>query len=102
MSRYLLWFFLLISSLHAADQVEFYAKNLEQNGTKVTAVGDVLIIYQDAYITADRATYDKNSTELELSGNVVTLKGSEYQLIGEYVKFNMQKKERELPPFLML
>ncbi len=102
MSRHLLWFFLLISSLHAADQVEFYAKNLEQNGTKVTAVGDVLIIYQDAYITADRATYDKNSTELELFGNVVTLKGSEYQLVGEYVKFNMQKKEREITPFFML
>ena len=67
MSRYFLWFFLLISSLHAADQVEFYAKNLEQDGTKVTAEGDVLIIYQDAYITADRATYDKNSTELDLT-----------------------------------
>ena len=61
-----------------------------------------MVIYQDAYITADRATYDKNSTELELFGNVVTLKGSEYQLVGEHVKFNMQKKEREIAPFFML
>ncbi|MEN8146931.1 MAG: LPS assembly protein LptD [Campylobacterota bacterium] len=102
MFRYLFWFSLLLSTLHAADQVEFYAKNLDYNGTKVTAVGDVLVIYQDAYITADRATYDKNSTELELFGNVVTLKGSEYQLVGEHVKFNMQKKEREIAPFFML
>ena len=94
MFRCIFWFSLLLSTLHAADQVEFYAKNLDYNGTKVTASGEVLVIYQDAYITADRATYDKNSTELELFGNVVTLKGSEYQLVGEHVKFNMQKKVR--------
>lgn len=102
MSRYLFILFFLFSTLYAADPVEFYAKNLEQNGTKIIAVGDVLVIYQDAYITADRAVYDKNSTELELFGNVVTLKGSEYQLIGEHVRFNMQKKEREIAPFFML
>ncbi len=102
MFRCIFWFSLLLSTLHAADKVEFYAKNLDYNGTKVTASGEVLVIYQDAYITADRATYDKNSTELELFGNVVTLKGSEYQLVGEHVKFNMQKKEREIAPFFML
>ncbi len=102
MSRYLFWFLLFVSSLYAADKVEFYAQNLEQEKSKVVAEGDVLIIYQDIYITADRAIYDKNSTELELFGNVVTLKGSEYQLMGEYVKFNMQKDEREITPFYML
>nr|MDA3946150.1 LPS-assembly protein LptD [Helicobacteraceae bacterium] len=102
MSRCFFLFFLLISSVYAADQVEFYAEKLEQTTTKVIAEGDVLVIYQDVYITADRATYDTNSTELELFGHVVTLKGSEYQLVGEYVKFNMQKKEREISPFYML
>ncbi len=102
MARYLLWFIVFVSTLYAADQVEFYAKNIEQSGTTVVAEGDVLIIYQDAYITADRASYDKNSTVIELFGNVVTLKGSEYQLVGEYVKFNMQKNEREISPLYLL
>ncbi len=102
MFRHLIWFTLLLSTLNAADQVEFYAKSLEQNGTKVIAEGDVLVIYQDVYLSADRATYDRNSTELELFGNVVTLKGSEYQLIGEHMKLNMEKKEREISPFFML
>ncbi len=102
MFRYLLWFSLLFSTLHAADPVEFYAKHLDTHGEKVIAEGDVLVIYQDAYISADRATYDRNSTELELFGNVVTLKGNEYQLVGEYMKLNMQKKEREISPFFMI
>jgi len=93
---------LLFSLLHASEQVEFYAKHLDQEGTKVIADGDVLVIYQDIVITADRATYDQNSTVLELFGNVVTLKGSEYQLLGEHVKLNMQEKKREISPFFML
>ena len=95
-------FILFILSLNAADQVEFYAKNLSQTGTTVTAEGDVLVIYQDAYITADKASYDKNSTTLELFGNVVTLKGSEYQLMGDHIKVNMKTKSREISPFFML
>ncbi|MBU1641908.1 LPS-assembly protein LptD [bacterium] len=100
--RWFLFSFLLISPLFAGDLIEFYAKHLDAEGTKVQAEGDVLIIYQDSYISADRATYDSNSTELELSGNVVTLKGSEYQFVGEYVKINLDKKEREISPFYML
>lgn len=95
-----LFFFTL--TLHAADQVEFYAKHLDQNGSTITADGDVLIIYQDVYLTADKATYDQNSSVLELSGHVVTLKGSEYELAGEHVKMNLKEKRREISPFFML
>ena len=102
MFRLLFWLSLLTSVLFSADQVEFYAKHLGTEGNKVVAEGDVLVIYQDAYISADRATYDKNSTELELFGNVVTLKGNEYQLVGEHMKLNMRKKEREISPFFMI
>ena len=102
MLRAFLLFISITLALFAADQVEFYAKKLYNENTKVVAEGDVLVIYQDSYITADKATYDKNSTELELFGNVVVLKGSEYQLLGEHVKFNMQDKNREISPFYML
>ena len=102
MFRSLLWLLLLTSALFGADQVEFYAKNLDTEGNKVMAEGDVLVVYQDAYISADRATYDRNSTELELFGNVTILKGNEYQLVGEHMKLNMQKKEREINPFFMI
>ncbi len=100
--RCFLFSFLLIAPLSAGDLIEFYAKHLDAEGSKVQAEGDVLIIYQDSYISADKASYDSNSTELELSGNVVTLKGSEYQFVGEYVKINLDKKEREISPFYML
>jgi len=102
MFRSLLWLLLLTSVLFGGDQVEFYAKSLDTEGNKVMAEGDVLVVYQDAYISADRATYDRNSTELELFGNVTILKGNEYQLVGEHMKLNMQKKEREINPFFMI
>lgn len=102
MLRAFLLFISITLALFAADQVEFYAKKLYNENSKVVAEGDVLVIYQGSYITADKATYDKNSTELELFGNVVVLKGSEYQLLGEHVKFNMQDKNREISPFYML
>ncbi len=100
--RYLFPFFFLIPMLYAGDLIEFYAKDLNMHGDKVYAEGDVLVVYQDSYISADKASYDKNSTVLELFGNVVTLKGSEYQFNGEYVKLNVEKKEREVLPFYML
>lgn len=101
MFRVLLLFLFFLVTLQAADQVEFYAKQLDQHGSKVTAKGDVMVIYKDLYLTADRAVYDKNSTELELFGHVVTLKGSEYQLSGEYIKLNMRDNKREMSPFYM-
>ena len=100
--RYLFLFFLLTPILYAGDPVEFYAKDLNMHGDKIYADGDVLVIYQDSYISADKASYDKNSTVLELFGNVVTLKGSEYQFVGDYMKLNIDKKEREISPFYML
>ncbi|WP_345975168.1 LPS assembly protein LptD [Sulfurimonas sp. HSL3-7] len=100
--RYLLLFFFLTPILYAGDPVEFYAKDLNMHGDKVYAEGDVLVIYQDSYISAEKASYDKNSTVLELFGNVVTLKGSEYQFIGDYMKLNIDRKEREISPFYML
>jgi len=102
MLRLLLLSFLLLLTLQAKEQVEFYAKHVDQEGTKIIAEGDVFIIYEDAYMTADRATYDRNSTELELFGHVVTLKGSEYQMMGEHVKLNMKNKKREIAPFFMI
>ena len=97
-----LLFLVFVIALQAKDNVEFYAKHVEQEGSKIIAEGDVFIIYQDAYMTADRATYDRTTTELELFGNVVTLKGSEYQMMGEHVKLNMKNKEREISPFFMI
>jgi len=102
MFRLLLLSFLLLVTIEAKDHVEFYAKDVNQEGSKITAEGDVFIIFEDVYMTADRATYDKNSTELELFGNVVTLKGSEYQMMGEHVKLNMKNKKREIAPFFMI
>ena len=102
MFRLLLLSLLLFVTVEAKDHVEFYAKHVNQEGSKITAEGDVFIIFQDAYMTADRATYDQNSTELELFGNVVTLKGSEYQMMGEHVKLNMKNKKREIAPFFMI
>jgi LPS-assembly protein len=102
MRKLLLWFWLGISALIAAENVEVYAIALDSNATHVYASGDVLVIYQDSYLTADAMTYDRNSSILELLGNVTILKGSDYQAIGEYVSFDTKDKERTISPFFML
>jgi len=102
MFKLLLTLFLFSVSLLAADQVEMYAKKVETVDSKMVATGDVLVIYQDSYISADRATYDQNSSELELFGNVVSLKGNEYQFVGEHILIDMEHDKKELSPFYMI
>ncbi len=102
MFRILILLSLLTSLLFAGDNIEFYAKSLVSEGDKIIAKTDVLVMYKEAYISADEAVYDKNSSQLDLYGNVVILRGSKHQLMGEYVTMNLKKDERTITPFFML
>ncbi len=101
MFKLLSLFLLLHTLLFGVDNIEFYANNLTSQGSKVIADEEVFVIYKDSYLSADRAIYDKNSSVLELFGNVVILQGSSYQIMGEYVKLNLKEKKREISPFYM-
>jgi LPS-assembly protein len=102
MLRIWTFFFLLTCAAFASDKVQIFATKLDGNTTLTRASGDVVVLYKDYYLSADDAVYDKQNGVLQLFGNVKATKGSDYQMLGNYAKLNLAKKQKEFKPFYML
>ncbi|EDZ61777.1 organic solvent tolerance protein [Sulfurimonas gotlandica GD1] len=102
MFKLLTLFAILTSVLYAADKVEIYATSMDSKDSIVKASGEVTVVYKDYFLSAQNATYDKNTGELELFGNIRANQGQNYKLLGDYAKLNIAKKERVFKPFFML
>nr|MDA3909179.1 LPS-assembly protein LptD [Sulfurimonas sp.] len=102
MLKLLTLFVILTSFLNGSDKVEIYATSMESKDNMVKASGEVTVVYKGYYLSAQSATYDKNSGELELFGNIRASQGKNHKLLGDYAKLNIAKKERTFKPFFML
>jgi LPS-assembly protein len=102
MLRLLTLFVILTSFLYASDKVEIYATSMDSKDNIVKATGEVTVVYKDYFLSAQNATYDKSTGELELFGNIKANQGKSYKLLGDYAKLNIAKKERVFKPFFML
>lgn len=102
MFKFLSIFILLLSSLYANDKVEIFAASMDSKDNIVKASGDVVVVYKDYQLSAKRAIYNRDSGELELFDNIRASQGIKYQLLGNYAKLNIQKKEKSFKPFFML
>jgi len=92
---------LLLLTLNAGDKVEIYASSMDSQEDIVNATGGVSVLYDDYILTADSATYDRDSGDLELHGHVRVSQGSSMKILGQYAKLNIAKKERLFRPFYM-
>jgi LPS-assembly protein len=103
MFRVVLLFVTLATSVYAiSSKVEVYASQMDTNGSTVFANGDVTVIYNDYFLTASRAIYNRDTSDLELFENIkINYKGN-YKLLGEYARLNLSKKEKIFKPFYML
>ena len=101
MLKLLLFLSLLLTSLHAGEKVEIFASKMLSHGDKVEASGGVSVVYKKYFITADRAVYDRNSSDLELFNNIRVNKDKAYKIIGNYAKLNIAQKEKSFKPFYM-
>ena len=99
MLKSLFLFCILALVLNAGDKVEIYASSMTSKDNIVTINDGVNVIYQEYFLTADRAVYNRNSGELELFENVRLNNGVEYKVLGNYAKLNISKKERLFQPF---
>ncbi len=86
----------------AKDKVEIYSTNMSSKDNIIKATGEVTIVYKDYFLSADEAIYDKNTSDLELFGNIRANQANQYKLLGDYAKLNIAKKERVFKPFYML
>jgi LPS-assembly protein len=102
MFKFFLFFIILTSFLNGDDKVEIYATTMDTKDNIVKAHGEVVVIYQDYHLSAQRAIYNKNSGELELFENIHATKGNNIKLLGSYAKLNIAKKERTFRPFYMV
>ncbi|WP_345985092.1 LPS assembly protein LptD [Sulfurimonas sp. HSL-1656] len=102
MLRFFLLLTLVLTALRAENQIEFFATRLDSNLSVVHASGDVLVLYKSYYLSANEAYFDRNSSTLELFGNIVAMQGSDYFAMGDYAKLDVAKKSREFSPFFML
>jgi len=84
------------------DKVEIFATKMNSSKEIVHASGGVAVVYNDYYLTASRAIYDKTSGELELFHNIRANQGDTYKVLGNYAKLNIKNKERSFQPFYML
>ncbi|QOY55029.1 LPS-assembly protein LptD [Candidatus Sulfurimonas marisnigri] len=101
MLKVLVLFILFIPYLSGDDKVEVYATKMDTKDNVVKAYGEVIVVYKESHLSAQRAVYDRNSGELELFGNIRATQGSDIKLLGDYAKLNIANKERTFKPFYM-
>jgi LPS-assembly protein len=75
---------------------------MESKENIVHASEGVTVLYQDYFLSAKSATYNRTTGELELFDNIrVNYKGTS-KILGKYAKLNIAKKEKYFKPFYML
>ena len=101
MYRFLLLFLFLSLSLYADKKVEVFATTVDTNGSYLKASDEVVVLYDGMYLSAQTATYDKNTEILELYGQVHALKDAQYYAMGDYLLLDTQRETRQFRPFFL-
>jgi LPS-assembly protein len=91
----------MLTFLQADKKVEVFATSIDTNSSYLKASDDVVVLYDGLYVSAESATYDRDSEVLELFGNVVALQGSQYYAMGDYLMLNTKEDSRQFRPFFL-
>ena len=67
----------LTTALFGKETIEVFASEVKASTEHFEAIGDVIILYDGAMLKSNRATYDKNSSRLILTGEVEMLSETE-------------------------
>ncbi|NOQ31935.1 MAG: LPS assembly protein LptD [Helicobacteraceae bacterium] len=102
MYRKLLLLFITSVLLAEKESVELFSNSVDVNGSVVKATDDVVLLKQNELLQADRIIYDRNSSEVELFGNVLAIENDKFKFVSEYTKMNIKKDTQFFEPFFML
>jgi len=86
---------LLTTVLFGKETIEVFAFEVKATVDHFEATGDVIILYDDAMIKANHATYDKNSSRLMLNGDVEMLSETENRVSSSELVIDTSTKEVE-------
>jgi LPS-assembly protein len=100
--RKLYWISLIASTvLLGDDRVELYGTMVDANGSIATATGNPVALYQDQILSADKLTYDRNTSIVEAQGSVNMFKAQEYHVISDYSRVDLLNETRYSKPYYM-
>ncbi len=86
--------------LHAKMQdVQLIADSASKNGDIINAVGNILVSSDDYVMSANKASYNDKTKELELFGNVNIIRGANESIKSEYIKLDFKEKIGTFEPF---
>ncbi|NOZ90731.1 MAG: LPS-assembly protein LptD [Epsilonproteobacteria bacterium] len=92
MRKLLLILLILTVSIFSKEMIEVYAKKVSAKGKSFVAEDSVVILYDNAMIKADRATYDKNTSLLTLEGKVEMISSDNDVLASDKLVINTTDK----------
>ena len=101
---YKVFLFILFAGYIFAKELplDIFARSVEAENGKIIANDDVVLIYDGYYIESDKAVYDKNSSIIELFGDVSFIKDSIYTVLSNYAIFDMANKKIYSKPFFFI
>ncbi len=75
------------------DTIEY-----SMDGNKITAQGNVVILYKDVTLTCDRVEFSRDSSTAHAKGNVRLIKGGDSEISGEEMTFNFVTMNGDFAP----
>ena len=100
MRSFLILFF-LSTILFSKEMIEVFSKHVESTKDFFTATGDVVLLYDNALIKSEQATYDKNSSLLTLSGGVEMIKEDANKIYSDGLEINTTNKSIKFKKLLL-
>lgn len=99
MSKFFLFSIVAATFLYGGDKVELFGTQVDANGSIANTSGDPVMVYQDQVLSANKLTYDKNSSIIEAFGNVNIYKAGQYHVVSDYSKLNLEKDTKYSKPY---
>ncbi len=99
------FFFVVFSTIVNAKEdqtIQIIANKIDQNGTIITGTGDILVFSPNYFITAQKIIYDKNSSIMNLYGNVNISKDQQTVTLTNYAYIDMKNEINNANPILLI
>jgi len=96
------WISLIASTaLLGNERIELFGTNMDSNGSVATAQGNPVALYQDQIMSADKVTYDRNTSIMEAKGSVNVFKDGQH-VMSEYSRINFLDETRYSAPYFAI
>jgi LPS-assembly protein len=100
MRTFLVLLFFVIS-LFGKETIEVFSSEITSTKDFFEATGDVVLLYDGALLKANKATYDKNSSQLILSGGVEMIRKDATKVASETIHINTSTKSVDFKELLL-